>query len=102
MHLSPKATVKEITMEAFAFSITVMAAAIVLIVLIQMIREKVAEMEQTGEIRPKEASSGATRTTDTDDTQEYNEIDCFDDCMRAFRWQRREEGECARSCGLGR
>jgi hypothetical protein len=94
--------VKEITMEAFAYSVTVMAAAIALIVLIQVIREKIAEMEETGEIRPKGAAPEAAQTDDTGDTPDYGAVDCLDDCMRAFRWQAREETKCARSCGLGR
>jgi hypothetical protein len=32
----------------------------------------------------------------------YGETDCFYDCMNAFRWQSKEESDCAEACGLKR
>jgi hypothetical protein len=98
--LAGHAIVKEITMESFAFSITVVAAALLLVVIIQLIRGRLAEMEDAGEMGSKQAAPKATDLTDSGDTSSYGPIDCFGDCMRAFRWQPREEVECAKSCGL--
>jgi hypothetical protein len=31
---------------------------------------------------------------------EYGAKDCYVDCMRAFRWESKERGECTEACGL--
>jgi hypothetical protein len=92
--------VKEITMEAFAFGITVVVAAFFLVVIIQLIRARLAEMEDAGEIGTKPAAPRASSGPDSEDTASYGPIDCFNDCMRVFRWTSKEEVECAKSCGL--
>lgn len=33
-------------------------------------------------------------------TREYGSKDCYVDCMRAFRWESKERGECSEACGL--
>ena len=32
--------------------------------------------------------------------REYGAKDCYVDCMRAFRWESKERGECSEACGL--
>ncbi len=32
--------------------------------------------------------------------REYGAKDCYVDCMRAFRWEAKERGECTAACGL--
>ena len=32
--------------------------------------------------------------------REYGAKDCYVDCMRAFRWESKERGECTAACGL--
>jgi hypothetical protein len=32
--------------------------------------------------------------------REYGAKDCYVDCMRAFRWESKERGECSDACGL--
>jgi hypothetical protein len=32
--------------------------------------------------------------------REYGAKDCYVDCMRAFRWESKERGECTNACGL--
>jgi hypothetical protein len=91
---------REITMDSFAFGITLVAAAALLGVVIHLIRERIADMEESGKIAPKVTTSDTKKPSESEDLSEYNEIDCFDDCMRAFRWRPKEEVECARACGL--
>lgn len=33
--------------------------------------------------------------------REYGAKDCYDDCIKAFRYDDKEKPECARACGLG-
>jgi len=32
--------------------------------------------------------------------REYGAKDCYVDCMKAFRWESKERGECSTACGL--
>lgn len=33
--------------------------------------------------------------------REYGAKDCYEDCIKAFRYEDTEKPECARACGLG-
>lgn len=48
-------------------------------------------------LQPCEEGGCATGRTDE---HEYDAKDCFEDCMRLFRYEEREQGECQRACGL--
>lgn len=83
------------------FASLVIAAGMVFLVLVLAIKMK-HDMQQradgphsfTGE------QSELARREAEPPAREYGAKDCYADCMRAFRWESKERGECSEACGL--
>ncbi len=76
--------------------ITAGVAFLVFILAVKMRRDLKHEAAgpHSFEEQPPEVTRGPTR--------EYGAKDCYVDCMRAFRWDSKERGECSEACGLPR
>ncbi|HMK36662.1 MAG TPA: hypothetical protein VK463_16430 [Desulfomonilaceae bacterium] len=85
-------------MEPIAISITVVLCALALVGLLLTARKRAEELSEADNSRTGPPPAGEP---DGADMRGYDSIDCFDDCMRVFRWQAKEQQECASACGLG-
>ncbi len=86
---------------SMVFTSLVIAAAVAFLVLMLAIKMKHDMRQRTaGPHSFAGDESELTRREAEFPTREYGAKDCYVDCMRAFRWESKERGECSEACGL--
>jgi hypothetical protein len=86
---------------SMVFASLVIAAGVAFLVLILAI--KMRRDIQESAAGPHSFSGDQSELTKREagpSTREYGAKDCYVDCMRAFRWESKERGECSEACGL--
>jgi hypothetical protein len=87
-------------MDLIAFAITVIICSLALFGIGMLLRRRLAEVEDVQESRRQNEAPQEPMRAEAETAPSYGPIDCYDDCMRVFRWQAKEEAECAQACGL--
>ena len=86
---------------SMVFTSLVIAAGMAFLVIILAIRmrDDIRQSAAGSHSFTKETSKTALREVKPP-AGEYGSKDCYVDCMRAFRWESKERGECTEACGL--
>ncbi len=86
---------------SMVFTSLVIAAGIAfLVIILAMKMRHDLQQSATGPHSFTGDQSELTRREAEPPTREYGAKDCYVDCMRAFRWEAKERGECSEACGL--
>lgn len=87
-------------MDLIAFSITVAICSLLLFGIVMLVRRRLVDLDDIQESQRQAESPQEPLRADAVKASPYGPADCFDDCMRVFKWQSKEESDCAQACGL--